>query len=56
MPPAAPPLAPPAPTAWIGPSEGCTRTQPWPVNWTWKVSPDPRPISVFMLTSDFTEV
>ena len=33
------------------PSDGCTSTQPWPVNAIWIDSPEPRPIRFFILKS-----
>ncbi len=48
--PAAPP-PPPFAAGWTRPSLGWTSTQPGPENAIWTVSPEPRPISVYRLTS-----
>src|SRR5688572_17166233 len=54
MPPAPPPA--PAGAGAMRPSLGCTRTQPGPENAICTVSPEPRPISVFRLTSVLMDV
>src|SRR4051812_42605368 len=49
-----PPL--PADTALMTPSDGCTRTQPWPPKAIWNCSPEPLPIRSFILTLALTDV
>src|SRR4026209_1024906 len=55
-PPAPPPPPLPDDTALIWPSDGCTRTQPWPPNATWSCSPEPLPIRSFIFTLAFIAV
>src|SRR3954447_19721270 len=55
--PPAPPLPPlPDDTALMAPSDGCTRTQPWPPKAIWNCSPEPLPIRSFILTLALTDV
>src|SRR5918999_957414 len=51
-----PPPPPPGAAAAIRPSDGCTSTQPSPLNAIWMLSPEPRPMSVLRLTSVFIDV